>query len=426
MRLRLLSQNALLRVLLCVTTAMLFPKLLPPIARSAAERRLMARQASHVGDSCTAAKGLETAAAWLSEPLQRIAALSPDAARTLATHVLVTKTAAVSCLPPSDLATICAPLRFLWYARNSYSLTNDWPRTAEYCCTGDFGAGSGHFRWSLTCALAEAHLLGGRIFVYERAKCLPYMHSLESGHGDVIATLDEILDEGMLHRHGPAITEQEYRATCGRLPSATTLDFTGGNQQVLRREDVVLLRRTGPVQGLFSGTGYWYEVCDALHRRDHVPPTRNFSGVWDAVARPAGLMGLAERTVEKYAATLLRAPFVAVHVRRGDKVRDADRWPGLDAETSPPHILQVLQSHGVPTNGTVRLYVASNEPGTDFFQRPPLAGAFASVTTRHDLPELRQIADSHPHQVCLPLPVAASSSHILLTLLVCTPSMLPV
>lgn len=76
-------------------------------------------------------------------------------------------------------------------------------------------------------------------------------------------------------------------------------------------------------------------------------------------------------------------PVFAVHVRRGDRLKE----PGWDEATSPENILRRLQLW-IPMQGT--LYLASNEQNPDFFS--PLERYF-DVKTSFDFKILRDLVD---------------------------------
>ncbi|KAK4409244.1 hypothetical protein Sango_0505400 [Sesamum angolense] len=58
--------------------------------------------------------------------------------------------------------------------------------------------------------------------------------------------------------------------------------------------------------------------------------------------------------------------FDAVHVVRGEKARNKELWPHLDADTSPDALVAKLQGTIAPWRN---LYIATNEPFYNFFDK---------------------------------------------------------
>lgn len=76
----------------------------------------------------------------------------------------------------------------------------------------------------------------------------------------------------------------------------------------------------------------------------------------------------------------------SVHVVRGEKARNRELWPNLDAHTSPDALLSTL--HDKIDEGR-NLYIATNEPDTSFFD--PLKDKY----TTHFLDEYKELWDEN-------------------------------
>ena len=326
----------------------------------------------------------------------------PSAAAAAAAAAAVAASAASAAADPQRtllLRSICTPLQFLWYARNS---------DVNSCCGGDFGAGKGHFfGWAMGCYVGEARLMG-RILIYEDTKCChPYHNSgILPAHR---CHLGDFIDEEHFRERVPAITEQEFLSTCGQLTAmyksggggsggssgetGTTGPFnvmtiSGGNRAAVQSK-AMLVRRIAWGK---EGNTYWANVCDTIKAGpDHVAIT-NLTSFSFAENRDATHLGAA--LAARYRDTLLRPPLITVHARRGDKISWRESWPRNDQCTSPGRIFEVLQERKVPWNTTV--YVASNEYEPGFFLRPPLASAYV-VVTWHQIPELVALANTKPY-----------------------------
>lgn len=76
----------------------------------------------------------------------------------------------------------------------------------------------------------------------------------------------------------------------------------------------------------------------------------------------------------------------SVHVVRGEKARNKELWPNLDAHTSPDALLSTLRDK---IDEGRNLYIATNEPDTSFFD--PLKDKY----TTHFLDEYTELWDEN-------------------------------
>jgi hypothetical protein len=133
-------------------------------------------------------------------------------------------------------------------------------------------------------------------------------------------------------------------------------------------KDALIMRKFGSVEP----DNYWYRVCEGETE--------------SVVQRPWHLMWKSRRLMDIVSAiaSKLNWDYDSVHVVRGEKARNRELWPNLDAHTSPDTLLSTLRDK---VDEGRNLYIATNEPDRSFFD--PLKDKY----TTHFLDEYKELWD---------------------------------
>lgn len=120
-------------------------------------------------------------------------------------------------------------------------------------------------------------------------------------------------------------------------------DYRVTPEKLARTRDTLVMRKFGSVEL----DNYWYRVCEGDTESVVQRP-------WHLIWKSKWLMDIVSTI-----ATKLHWDFDSVHVVRGEKARDRDRWPNLASDTSPEALLLTLQDK---IDDERHLYIASDEP----------------------------------------------------------------
>eukprot|EP00271_Cylindrocystis_brebissonii_P021597 TRINITY_DN7816_c0_g1_i3.p1 TRINITY_DN7816_c0_g1~~TRINITY_DN7816_c0_g1_i3.p1 ORF type:complete len:486 (-),score=85.92 TRINITY_DN7816_c0_g1_i3:289-1746(-) len=227
-----------------------------------------------------------------------------------------------------------------------------YPRAGEWC------AGASHHKWSLSCMIGEAIALN-RTLVLDMERCIIGVHNngktvvqdirlyynLDAMKEAVrITPMHEFLEEWKDWKWKVTHERDGGALRMGRLLWPLTKDLVHSNATVVQRSYT-------------EKENYAYEVCDT-----NKEIKRNWNGWSESVP---------VRDLARLVKAKLGPEYNAVHVRRGDKVRDKWRWKHLDEDTRPPKLLKTLQAK-MPA--TLPLYIATDERSPGFFA--PLATVY--------------------------------------------------
>lgn len=218
---------------------------------------------------------------------------------------------------------------------------------------GDKCKSMSHYLWSFMCALGEAQYLN-RTLVMDTSICLSSIYT--SSHQD-----EEKKDFRFYFDY------EHLKESDSLLDSRQfAFDWTRWHRRNgLKRKVVKDVRTTPTMLSLFNDSlvmrkfgskesdDYWYGVCKADNESVVEPP-------WHLARRSKLLTDIASAITSR-----LNWDFDSVHVERGDKAKSKERWPNLDADTSPKAILSKLLAGKMEEGKS--LYVATNELDISFF-----------------------------------------------------------
>jgi hypothetical protein len=249
---------------------------------------------------------------------------------------------------------------------------------------GAWCAGESHTRTSLGCMLTEARVLG-RVLLYDEKWCVNAVHGGGgSGGGRHQSTTDHV-------ELSPwALSATEYMDAC--LPH----HLEGGRYAVAHsRTPLLELANSAPYRDALllvhdfhrrssRRFPYWYTYCKhypALTVQELLAPA-HFRRAGQLLQERLRTLGGGERSGT--------GSYVAVHVRRGDKVVSSSRWPHLAEDTDVENIAAALELAGYRCGGDTVVFIASNEHKEDFFNRAPLSTCYRLYRTLDFLDDLRQ------------------------------------
>ncbi|OAY67051.1 hypothetical protein ACMD2_11946 [Ananas comosus] len=133
-----------------------------------------------------------------------------------------------------------------------------------------------------------------------------------------------------------------------RLSLHLVEDFHVTPMKLAEVKDTLIMRKFGSVEP----DNYWYRVCEGETESVIQRP-------WHLLWKSRRLMDIVSGIASK-----MNWDFDAVHVVRGEKAKNTALWPNLAADTSPEALLATL---GNKIDDGRHLYIATNEPGTSFF-----------------------------------------------------------
>eukprot|EP00252_Welwitschia_mirabilis_P012126 TRINITY_DN2698_c0_g2_i2.p1 TRINITY_DN2698_c0_g2~~TRINITY_DN2698_c0_g2_i2.p1 ORF type:complete len:551 (+),score=78.02 TRINITY_DN2698_c0_g2_i2:82-1734(+) len=221
-----------------------------------------------------------------------------------------------------------------------------------YARGGDHCKSISQYMWSFMCALGEAQYLN-RTFVMDLEICLS--GSYTPGHQNQEGKDFRLYFDFERLKEGASVIDQgqfwmdwnKWHKRDG-LTMNVVQDFSVTPMQ-LKNDESTLIWRTFPSP---EPDNYWYRVCEG--------ETEN------VIQRPWHLIWKSKRLLEIVSAISSRMnwDFDTVHVVRGEKAQDKERWPNLDKDTSPEALLQKLRPK---INESRDVYIATNELNTEFF-----------------------------------------------------------
>ncbi|WOL05806.1 hypothetical protein Cni_G14537 [Canna indica] len=221
-----------------------------------------------------------------------------------------------------------------------------------YAGGGDRCKSMNHYLWSFLCALGEAQYLN-RTLVMDLNICLS---SIYTGTGQDIDGKDFrfYFDFEHLKDSTSVIDQRQFWMDWGKWEKKDKLklhfvdDLKVTPMKLAGVKDTLIMRKFGDVEP----DNYWYRVCEGETE--------------SVIQRPWHHLWKSRRLMEIVSAISSRLSwdFDSVHIVRGDKARNTQLWPNLARDTSPEALLSTLSEK--IENGR-RLYIATNEPYTSFF-----------------------------------------------------------
>ncbi|KAI5435352.1 hypothetical protein KIW84_021964 [Lathyrus oleraceus] len=241
-----------------------------------------------------------------------------------------------------------------------------------YMGGGDRCKSMNHFLWSFLCALGEAQYLN-RTLVMDLSICLSSIYT-SSKQDEEGKDFRFYFDFEHLKEAASVLDKDQFWADWSKWQQKDRMnlhlveDFRVTPMKLREVKDSLILRKFGSVEP----DNYWYRVCEGETE--------------SIVQRPWHLIWKSRRLMEIVSAIASRLnwDYDSVHVVRGEKARNRDLWPNLDAHTSPDALLSTLRDK---VDEGRNLYIATNEPDTSFFD--PLKDKY----TTHFLDEYKELWD---------------------------------
>ncbi|PSR96460.1 Transcriptional activator like [Actinidia chinensis var. chinensis] len=247
-------------------------------------------------------------------------------------------------------------------------------RYLVYLGGGDRCKSMNHYLWSFMCALGEAEYLN-RTLVIDLSICLSSIYT--TSHQDEEGKDFRFYFDFEHLKESVSVLDQVqfwsdwskwYRKD--KLSLHLVEDFKVTPMKLSGVEDTLIMRKFGSMEP----DNYWYRVCEGEAE--------------SVVQRPWHLVWKSKRLMDIVSAIASRLnwDFDSVHIVRGEKARNKELWPNLDADTSPVALLSTLEDK---VEDGRNLYIATNEPDTSFFD--PLKDKY----TTHFIDEYKDLWDEN-------------------------------
>ncbi|KAF7833211.1 calcium ion-binding protein [Senna tora] len=241
-----------------------------------------------------------------------------------------------------------------------------------YVGGGDRCKSMNHYLWSFLCALGEAQYLN-RTLVMDLSICLSsiYTSSMQDEEGkdfrfyfdfEHLKEAASVLDQGQFWSDW-----NKWQKKDG-LNLHLVEDFRVTPMKLAGVKDALIMRKFGSVEP----DNYWYRVCEGETESVVQRP-------WHLIWKSSRLMDIVSAISSR-----LNWDYDSVHIVRGEKARNKELWPNLDADTSPDALLTTLRDK---IDDGRNLYIATNEPDSSFFD--PLKDKY----TTHFLDEYKDLWD---------------------------------
>ncbi|KAF5726531.1 hypothetical protein HS088_TW22G00209 [Tripterygium wilfordii] len=221
-----------------------------------------------------------------------------------------------------------------------------------YTGGGDRCKSMNHYLWSFLCALGEAQYLN-RTLVMDLTICLSsiYTSSSQDEEGkdfrfyfdfEHLKETASVLDQGQFWSDWSKWQKKDG------LSLHLVEDFRITPMKLADVKDTLIMRKFGSVEP----DNYWYRVCEGETESVVQRP-------WHLIWKSRRLMDIVSSIAAR-----LNWDYDSVHIERGEKARNKELWPNLDADTSPNALLSTLSEK---IEDGRNLYIATNEPDASFF-----------------------------------------------------------
>lgn len=221
-----------------------------------------------------------------------------------------------------------------------------------YVGGGDRCKSMNHYLWSYLCALGEAQYLN-RTLVMDLSICLSSIYT-SSKQDEEGKDFRFYFDFEHLKEAASVLDKDQFWADWDKWnqKDGMTLhlveDYKVTPMKLMEVKDSLIMRKFGSVEP----DNYWYRVCEGETESVVQRP-------WHLVWKSRRLMDIVSAIASK-----LNWDYDSVHIVRGEKARNKELWPNLDAHTSPDALLSTLRDK---VDEGRNLYIATNEPDTSFF-----------------------------------------------------------
>ncbi|KAG9141255.1 hypothetical protein Leryth_001726 [Lithospermum erythrorhizon] len=242
-----------------------------------------------------------------------------------------------------------------------------------YSGGGDRCKSMNHYLWSFMCALGEAQYLN-RTLIMDMSICLSSIYT-SSGQNEEGKDFRYYFDFEHLKDSASVLDQKQFWVDWSkwhrkdRLTLNLVEDFRITPMKLKKVSDALIMRKFG----LVEPDNYWYRVCEGETE--------------SVVKRPWHLIWKSRRLMDIVSAIASRLnwDYDSVHVVRGEKARNKELWPNLDADTSPEALISTISDK---TQAGRNLYIATDEPDRSFFD--PLKDKYST----HFLDEYKDLWDA--------------------------------
>lgn len=243
-----------------------------------------------------------------------------------------------------------------------------------YVGSGDRCKPMNHYLWSFMCALGEAQYLN-RTLIMDLSICLSSIYT--SSHQDEESKdFRFYFDFEHLKESASVLDQAQFWTDWNKWNQKDGLnlhlveDFRVTPMKLSEVKDTLIMRKFGSVEP----DNYWYRVCEGETE--------------SVVQRPWHLVWKSKRLMDIVSAIASRLnwDFDSINIVRGEKARNKELWPRLDADTSPEALISTLQDK---IEDGRNLYIATNELDTSFFD--PLKDKYST----HFLDEYKDLWDEN-------------------------------
>ncbi|XP_047320097.1 uncharacterized protein LOC124924088 [Impatiens glandulifera] len=225
-----------------------------------------------------------------------------------------------------------------------------------YSRGGDYCKGMNHFQWSFLCALGEAQYLN-RTFVMDLSICLAstYTSSNKDEEGKDFRfyfDFEHLKDVASITEEGDFIRDWRKwdKTHKKKIPVRKVSGYKATPMQLLKDKSTIIWRHfDGP-----EPENYWYRVCEG-------PAGKYIQRPWHSLWKSKRLTNVVSAISGS-----MDWDFDGVHVVRGEKAMNKEKWPHLDSDTSPEAIVSKLEGIIQPWRN---VYVATNEPYYNYFDK---------------------------------------------------------
>ncbi|KAK3184571.1 hypothetical protein Dsin_031857 [Dipteronia sinensis] len=243
-----------------------------------------------------------------------------------------------------------------------------------YSGGGDRCKSMSHYLWSFLCALGEAQYLN-RTLVMDLTICLNSMYS-SSNQDEEGKDFRFYFDFEHLKETASVLDQDQFWLDWNnwheknRMNLHLVEDLRVTPMKLSGVKDSLIMRKFGSVEP----DNYWYRVCEGETE--------------SVVQRPWGLIWKSRRLMDIMSSITakLNWDYDSVHIERGEKARNKELWPNLDADTSPEALISTLADK---IEDGRNVYIATNEPDTSFFD--PLKDKYST----HFLDEFKDLWDEN-------------------------------
>uniref|UniRef100_A0A7N0ZS72 O-fucosyltransferase family protein n=1 Tax=Kalanchoe fedtschenkoi TaxID=63787 RepID=A0A7N0ZS72_KALFE len=243
-----------------------------------------------------------------------------------------------------------------------------------YSGGGDRCKSMNHYLWSFMCALGEAQYLN-RTLVMDLSLCLSSIYT-SSNQDEEGKDFRFYFDFEHLKESASVLDQEQFWKDWNEWQKKDGLnlhlveDFKVTPMKLADVKDTLVMRKFGSVEP----DNYWYRVCEGETE--------------SVVQRPWHLIWKSRRLMDIVSAiaTRLNWDFDSVHVVRGEKARNKELWPNLDADTSPDALISSLRNK---IDEGRNVYISTDETDISFFN--PLKDKYST----HFLNDYRDLWDEN-------------------------------